>query len=71
MTRFHELAHVLLGHTTEGEYNDGAPTPRNLGECRSQMLTEYEVTARLAGRAFKVTFCDLERSTSRRRTRGA
>ena len=26
-TRFHELAHVLLGHTTEGEQNDGAADP--------------------------------------------
>lgn len=28
-TRFHELAHVLLGHTTEGEHADSELTPRN------------------------------------------
>lgn len=35
LTRFHELAHVLLGHTTEGEQNDGALIPRNLRECEA------------------------------------
>ena len=29
-TRFHELAHVLLGHTAEGLQADGELTPRNL-----------------------------------------
>jgi IrrE N-terminal-like domain len=37
-TRFHELAHVLLGHTTEGEQNDGALTPRNLRECEAEAV---------------------------------
>jgi hypothetical protein len=32
-TRFHELAHVLLGHTAEGLQADGELTPRNLREC--------------------------------------
>jgi hypothetical protein len=36
-TRFHELAHVLLGHTTEGEQNDGDLTPRNL-ECEAEAV---------------------------------
>jgi hypothetical protein len=26
-TTFHETAHVLLGHTTEGEQTDGEATP--------------------------------------------
>ena len=38
MTRFHELAHVLLGHTTEGEHNDDAMTPRNLRECEAEAV---------------------------------
>ena len=38
MTRFHELAHVLLGHTTEGEHNDDALTPRNLRECEAEAV---------------------------------
>jgi hypothetical protein len=31
--RFYELAHVLLGHTTEGQQNDSEITPRSLREC--------------------------------------
>ena len=38
LTRFHELAHVLLGHTTEGEHNDDALTPRNLRECEAEAV---------------------------------
>jgi antirestriction protein ArdC len=37
-TRFHELAHVLLGHTAEGEQNDGELTPRNLRECEAESV---------------------------------
>jgi antirestriction protein ArdC len=37
-TRFHELAHVLLGHTSEGEQNDGERTPRNLRECEAEAV---------------------------------
>ena len=35
-TRFHELAHVLLGHTSEGLQADGEITPRNLRECEAE-----------------------------------
>jgi hypothetical protein len=37
-TRFHESAHVLLGHTAEGTLNDGELTPRNLGECEAEAV---------------------------------
>jgi antirestriction protein ArdC len=37
-TTFHEVAHVLLGHTTEGEQNDGELTPRNLQECEAEAV---------------------------------
>jgi len=37
-TRFHELAHVLLGHTSEGEQADGEHTPRNLRECEAEAV---------------------------------
>jgi len=37
-TRFHELAHVLLGHTTEGERNDGEIPPRSLRECEAESV---------------------------------
>ena len=37
-TRFHELAHVLLGHTAEGEQHDGERTPRNLRECEAEAV---------------------------------
>ena len=37
-TRFHELAHVLLGHTAEGTLNDGELTPRSLRECEAEAV---------------------------------
>ena len=37
-TRFHELAHVLLGHTSEGQQSDGEVTPRNLRECEAETV---------------------------------
>ncbi len=37
-TRFHELAHVLLGHTAEGAQHDGEVTPRSLRECEAVAL---------------------------------
>jgi antirestriction protein ArdC len=37
-TRFHELAHVLLGHTSEGTLNDGEMTPRNLREVEAESV---------------------------------
>ncbi len=47
-TRFHELAHVLLGHTAEGEQADGELTPRSLREC------EAEAVALLCGAALEL-----------------
>ena len=37
-TTFHELAHVLLGHTAEGVQADGEHTPRNLRECEAEAV---------------------------------
>jgi antirestriction protein ArdC len=37
-TRFHEVAHVLLGHTAEGILNDDDCTPRNLRECEAESV---------------------------------
>ena len=37
-TRFHELAHVLLGHTAEGLQADGDHTPRTLRECEAEAV---------------------------------
>ncbi len=37
-TRFHEMAHVLLGHTSEGEQTDGRQTPCNLRECEAESV---------------------------------
>ena len=37
-TRFHELAHVLLDHTSEGPSNDGDVTPRDLRECEAEAV---------------------------------
>jgi antirestriction protein ArdC len=37
-TTFHEVAHVLLGHTSEGEQADSEVTPRNLRECEAEAV---------------------------------
>ena len=37
-TRFHELAHVLLGHTAEGLQADSETTPRTLRECEAEAI---------------------------------
>jgi hypothetical protein len=37
-TTFHECAHVLLGHTTEGAQHDGEETPRSLRECEAEAV---------------------------------
>jgi len=37
-TRFHEIAHVMLGHTGEGTLADGANTPRNLREVEAEAV---------------------------------
>ena len=37
-TRFHELAHVLLGHTAEGIQADGENTPRSIRECEAEAV---------------------------------
>ena len=37
-TRFHELAHVVLGHTAEATQQDGELTPRNLREVEAEAV---------------------------------
>jgi antirestriction protein ArdC len=37
-TTFHELAHVLLGHTSEGQRSDDERTPRDLRECEAEAV---------------------------------
>jgi hypothetical protein len=37
-TRVHELAHVVLGHTTEGELNDDDCTPKSLREVEAESV---------------------------------
>jgi antirestriction protein ArdC len=37
-TRFHELAHIVLGHTSEGEHADSEDTPRSLRECEAEAV---------------------------------
>lgn len=37
-TRFHELAHVVLGHTAEADCSDGDVTPRNLREVEAEAV---------------------------------
>jgi antirestriction protein ArdC len=37
-TTFHELAHVVLGHTTDGELADSEITPRDLRECEAEAV---------------------------------
>jgi antirestriction protein ArdC len=37
-TRFHELAHVLLGHTSEAGQTDAEQTPRSLAEVEAESV---------------------------------
>ena len=37
-TLFHELAHVILGHTAEGELTDSERTPKNLREVEAEAV---------------------------------
>lgn len=37
-TRFHELAHVVLGHTSEQTLSDGPRTPRSLAEVEAEAV---------------------------------
>jgi hypothetical protein len=37
-TLFHEAAHVVLGHTTEGDFSDGEDTPINLREVEAESV---------------------------------
>ena len=37
-TRFHELAHVILGHTTEADFTDTELTPRSLREVEAEAV---------------------------------
>lgn len=37
-TFFHELAHVTLGHTTEGQTHDSESTPRSLKEAEAEAV---------------------------------
>jgi antirestriction protein ArdC len=38
-TTIHEIAHVLLGHTAEGEHADDELTPRNLREVEAESVS--------------------------------
>ena len=37
-TCFHEIAHVCLGHTSEGDQADSETTPRSLKECEAECV---------------------------------
>jgi antirestriction protein ArdC len=37
-TLFHEVAHVALGHTTEGDFTDNERTPRSLRETEAEAV---------------------------------
>jgi antirestriction protein ArdC len=37
-TTFHELGHVVLGHTAEADFNDGEATPRSLREVEAECV---------------------------------
>ena len=37
-TLFHEIAHVILGHTTEADFNDTERTPKNLREVEAEAV---------------------------------
>lgn len=37
-TLFHEMAHVILGHTSEADFNDTERTPKNLREVEAEAV---------------------------------
>src|SRR4030095_4995087 len=37
-TLFHELAHVILGHTSEADFSDTERTPKNLREVEAEAV---------------------------------
>src|SRR6185295_1683553 len=37
-TRFHEMAHVVIGHTLESDFADTEKTPRNLREVEAEAV---------------------------------
>lgn len=37
-TRFHEIAHVVLGHTSEGQMSDSERTPRDIREVEAESV---------------------------------
>lgn len=37
-TLFHEMAHVMLGHTSEADFNDTERTPKNLREVEAEAV---------------------------------
>ncbi len=37
-TRFHELAHIVLGHTAELDFTDSEQTPKNLREAEAEAV---------------------------------
>lgn len=37
-TTFHELGHVVLGHTSENSFSDGELTPKNLAEVEAESV---------------------------------
>lgn len=45
-TRFHEIAHIVLGHTLEGRMNDNDRTPRDIREVEAE-ATAYILCALL------------------------
>ena len=52
-TRFHEIAHVVLGHTAEGELNDDDRTPRSIREVEAEAVAMLCLEAlELPGAAF-------------------
>lgn len=37
-TRFHEIAHIVLGHTSEGQLSDSERTPRDIREVEAESV---------------------------------
>lgn len=48
-TLFHEVAHVMLGHTSEADFNDSEATPRNLREVEAEAVALLCCEARGSG----------------------
>jgi len=69
-TRFHELAHVVLGHTKEAEMSDDEQTPRDIREVEAEgvayiLCSVLELPGQLESRGYIQSWLDGQSITAK------